>query len=121
MVHFDPPAHFGRSDRNVPFHLTKLLSPVPFFCIQLTRTITKRAVARVGSVQPECTVPLGTLNFPNFKPKSEPEVVEDIIYALRCVPIRQRLKGKPISYELHFLQKEEEPGSIPGHETLSFL
>ena len=31
----------GRSDRNVPFHLTKLLSPVPLFCIPLTRTITK--------------------------------------------------------------------------------
>ena len=25
----------GRSDRNVPFHLTKLLSPVPLFCILL--------------------------------------------------------------------------------------
>ena len=41
---------FGRSDRNVPFHLTKLLSPVPLFWILLTRTITKRAVAWVGSV-----------------------------------------------------------------------
>ena len=35
----------------------KLLSSVPFFCIQLTRTITKRAAAWVGSVQQECTVP----------------------------------------------------------------
>ena len=35
----------------------KLLSSAPFFCIQLTRTITKRAVAWVGSVQPQCTVP----------------------------------------------------------------
>ena len=32
-------AHFGRSDRNVPFHLTKLLTPVPLFCILLMRTI----------------------------------------------------------------------------------
>ena len=60
VVHCDRSGHFGRSDRNVPFHLTKLLSPVPLFCILLTRTITKRAVAWVGSVQPECTGPLGT-------------------------------------------------------------
>ena len=69
VVLFDRCGHFGRSDRNVPFHLTKLLSPVPLFCILLARTITKRAVAWVGSVQPECTVPLGTWNFRNFKPK----------------------------------------------------
>ena len=58
-IHFDRSGHFGRSDWNVPFHLTKLLSPVPPCCILLTRTITKRAVACVRSVQPECTVPLG--------------------------------------------------------------
>ena len=57
VVLFDRSGHFGRSDRNVPFHLTKLLSPVPLFCILLARTITKRAVAWVGSVEPECTVP----------------------------------------------------------------
>ena len=33
MVLFDRSGHFGRSDRNVPFHLAKLLSPVPLFCI----------------------------------------------------------------------------------------
>ena len=60
VVHFDRSGYFGRSDRNVSFHLTKLLSPVPLFCILLTRTITKRAVAWVGSMQQECTVPLGT-------------------------------------------------------------
>ena len=69
VVPFDRSGHFGRSDRNVPFHLTKLLPPVPLFCILLARTITKRAVVWVGSVQPECTVPLGTWNFRNFKPK----------------------------------------------------
>ena len=68
VVLFDRSGHFGRSDRNVPFHLTKLLPPVPLFCILLARTITKRAVAWVGSVQPEFTVPLGTWNFRNFKP-----------------------------------------------------
>ena len=41
---------------------------VPLFCILLSRTITKRAVAWVGTVQPECTVPLSTRSFRNFKP-----------------------------------------------------
>ena len=47
------------------------LSLVPLFCILLTRTITKRAVAWDGSVQPECTVPLGfgRWNCRNFKPE----------------------------------------------------
>ena len=35
---FDRSGHFGRSDRNVSFHLSKLLPPVPNFCILLTRT-----------------------------------------------------------------------------------
>ena len=60
VIHFNRSGHFGRSDRKVPFHLTELLSLVPLFCIQLTRKITKRAVAWVGFVQLECTVPLGT-------------------------------------------------------------
>ena len=67
VVHFDRSGYLGRSDRNVSFHSTKLLSPVPLFRILLTRTITKRAVAWVGSEQPECTVPLNTWNFRNFK------------------------------------------------------
>ena len=66
VVHFDWSGHFGRSNQKVS--LTKLLSPVPLFCFLLTRTITKRMVAWVGSVQPECTTPLGTWNFRNFKP-----------------------------------------------------
>ena len=32
-------------------------------------TITKRAVAWVGSVQPECTIPLNTRSHRNFKPE----------------------------------------------------
>ena len=67
VVHFDRSGYLGRWDRNVSFHSTKLLSPVPLFCILLTRTITKRAVAWVESEQPECTVPLNTWNFRNFK------------------------------------------------------
>ena len=50
VVHFDRSRRLRRSDPNVPFHLTKLLSPVPLFCILFTRTITKRAVTWVGSV-----------------------------------------------------------------------
>ena len=54
-------------DRNVPFHSTKLLFPVALFYILLTRTITKCAVAWVGSVQTECTMPLGMWNVQSFK------------------------------------------------------
>ena len=39
VVYFDRSAHFGRSDRNVPLHLTKVFSAVPLFCILLTRPI----------------------------------------------------------------------------------
>ena len=67
VVHFDQSGHFGRSDRNVPFHSTKLLSPVSIFCLLLTRTITERAAAWVGSVQAKWIVPLGAWNFWNFK------------------------------------------------------
>ena len=38
VVHFDRSGHFGRSDQNVSFHFSKLLTPVPHFCILLTRT-----------------------------------------------------------------------------------
>ena len=68
VVHFDCSGHFGWSDQKVPFHLTKLLSPVPLSCILLMRTITKCMVAWVASVQPECAVPLGMWNFRNCKP-----------------------------------------------------
>ena len=47
VVHFDRSGHFSRTDRNVPFHLTKLLFPLPLFCVLLTRTMPKRAVAWV--------------------------------------------------------------------------
>ena len=60
VVLFHRSGHFGRKDRNVSFHLTKLLFPVLLPCILVTRTITKRAVAWVGSMQPECTDPKGS-------------------------------------------------------------
>ena len=76
VVHIDWSGHFSRSDRNVPFHLTKLLSPVPLFCILLTGTITKPAVAWIGSVLQECTVSLGTRNFRKFLMKKNGNIVE---------------------------------------------
>ena len=63
VVQFD---RSGRSDRNVPFYLTKLLSPVPLFCILLTGTITKRAVACARSGQPEY-LSIGHVKFPKFQ------------------------------------------------------
>ena len=56
VIHFDQSTYLSRLDQNVPFHLTKLLSPVPPFCILLTGTITKSVVVWVRFVQPECTV-----------------------------------------------------------------
>ena len=47
----------------------RLVGPKCPKCILLTRTITKRAVAWVGSVQPECTFPLDTWTFRNFNPE----------------------------------------------------
>ena len=67
--HFDLLNHSSWSGGNVLFHLGKLLCPVQFFCILLTRTITKCVVAWVWCVQPECTIPLGTWNFQNFTPE----------------------------------------------------
>ena len=37
VVHFDWSSYLRQLGQNVPFHLTKLLSPVPLFCILLTR------------------------------------------------------------------------------------
>ena len=68
VVLFDRSGHFGRSDRNVPFHSTKMLSPEPLFCIQLTRTITKRAVACVGCVGATGMYrSIGQVEFPKFQ------------------------------------------------------
>ena len=55
VVHFHRCGCLVRSDQNVTFHLTKLLSTGQLCCILLTRTITKCAGVWVGSVQLECT------------------------------------------------------------------
>ena len=64
VVHFDQSGYLDQSDWNDPFHLPKLLSPVPLYCILLTRTITKCAVPWVRSVQLKCT---GHMKFPKFQ------------------------------------------------------
>ena len=48
------------------FPLDKIVVPSTALLYPAYRTITKRAVAWVGFVQPECTVPLGTCYFRNF-------------------------------------------------------
>ena len=69
VVHFDRSGRFGRSDRNVPFHLTKLLSPVRLLWYPDYKNNNQTSdglglVCATGS-----TVPLGTRNFRNFKPE----------------------------------------------------
>ena len=59
IVHFDRSGHFSRLDRQNSTKFDKILSPVPLFSSLRARTITKRAMAWVGFVQRECTVPLG--------------------------------------------------------------
>ena len=57
LFRFSQTGILGTTFEGPTFNLTKLLSTVPLFCILLTWTITIRAVAWIGSVQPECTVP----------------------------------------------------------------
>ena len=67
VVHFDRSTHFGRSDRNVPFYLTKLLFPVLLFCILLTRTIPRCAVAWVLVSVSGTYHFIGHVEFPKFQ------------------------------------------------------
>ena len=61
VVHFDWSGHFGRSDWNVPLHLTKLLSPVLLYCNLHTRTITRCGLDWV------CAAGMYRSNSQNFK------------------------------------------------------
>ena len=65
-LQWDRPGHFCRSYRNVPFHLTKLLSAVPLLWVLLTITITKRAggLGRVCATGMYCSIRL--VKCPNF-------------------------------------------------------
>ena len=81
----------------------KLLSPVPLFCILVTRTNAKRAVAWVVSVQPECTVSfIGHVKFPTFQTiewKAPPNsTVRPTGWAIELHPFKPFLSTKPIHY-----------------------
>ena len=67
VVNFDQSTHFGRLDRNVPFYLTKLLFPVLLFCILLTRTIPRCAVAWVLVSVSGTYHFIGQVEFPKFQ------------------------------------------------------
>ena len=52
LEYFHWSGHFSRLDQNVPYHLTKFLFPVPFFCILLTSTITECMLFK-STVEPQ--------------------------------------------------------------------
>ena len=56
---------FGRSDGNVPFHLTKSLSSVPLFCILLNNDQTRGGLGRVCATGMYRSV--GHAKFPKFQ------------------------------------------------------
>ena len=63
VCHFDRPGHFGRLGRNVPFpYLDKIVVLSTTLLYPAYQNNTKRAVALVWSVQPECNVPLDMWN-----------------------------------------------------------
>ena len=61
VVHFDRSGHFGRSDRNVPLHLTTLLSPVPLFSALHTKRGGWDRVCATGMYRS-----IGHMEFPKF-------------------------------------------------------
>ena len=50
-----------------PFPFDKIVVPVSLFCIPPSSIITKSAVAWVGCIQPECTVPIIMYKIQNLK------------------------------------------------------
>ena len=62
LVLIDRPGYFGRSDRNVPFHLTKLLSQYRsfVFCNQ-----KRGGLGRVFATGRDCSI--GHVEFPKFQ------------------------------------------------------
>ena len=68
VIHFDRSGHFigrfGRSDRHVPFHLTKLLFPLPLSCLQEQQPNAQW----LGSGLCNWNVPsIGHVEFPKFQ------------------------------------------------------
>ena len=112
-------------DRNVPFHLAKVLSPVLIFCVLLlSRTITKRAVAWVWSVQLECTASLDTWNFRNFKSEwsfghfTANDKVDKLWFAINgfrlpvCPYLALQIRGEKLSSKLRFIETEFDNQSL---------
>ena len=52
-----------------PFPFDKIVVAVSLFCIPPSSIITKRAVAWIGSIQPECSVPIIMQKIQNLKPE----------------------------------------------------
>ena len=80
-------------------------------------TITKRAVAWVGSVQPECTVPLSTWNFRDFKPEfllngKRPLVSRVLRQPLKCIHNLNNVQ--PWHSCLFLALKNWPPWLVPG-------
>ena len=123
-------------DRNVPFHLAKVLSPALIFCaLLLSRTITKRAVGWVWSVQPECTASLDTWNFRNFKSEwkallkievwsflTANDKVDKLWFAINgfrlpvCPYLALQIRGEKLSSKLRFIETEFDNQSLSSDE-----
>ena len=102
MVHFD---------RSGWTELTKLLSPVPFFCIQLTYLIEKSLVYRhvvFGSVMTSQSMLLQigyimyicTLKIPNFLPQNGIKIVANVIppFIQSLIAINIFVKSRDLFY-----------------------
>ena len=94
--------------RNVPFHLTKFLSPVPLLCILLTRKMTKRAVGRVCTIEMYRSTGHISGNFRNSKPEFLLNGERPIFTLYRTVIVRTR---KTLRYSINSNATELEPRS----------
>ena len=90
-------------DRNVPFHLAKVLSPALIYIYSFSRTVTKRAVAWVWSVQPECTASLDTWLINGFRLPV-------------CPYLGLQIRGEKLSSKLRFFETEFDNQSLSSDE-----
>ena len=67
-VHFDWAGYLGRSDQNVPFHLTKLLFPVPLILLYPTYNKNNQTRGGLGRVCANGMYSsIGHVEFPKFQ------------------------------------------------------
>ena len=84
VVHFDRSGHFGRSDRIVSFHFDKIGFPSTAILYPPYKDNNQtRAVAWVGSVQTECTVPLSTSALVEWKAPEMSNFDSPLTYQVR--------------------------------------